>query len=101
MKSLLTFLQTFAVMYAVSLLPIALYALRKAGRDFDPFGFVILNRGRLVLAAVVVLLLSVVILYVPESAEILRLVGFNGERSPALGFAVGALLVTSISKSEV
>lgn len=90
------FLQTFAIILIVAALPIVLYALSKCGKDFDFFSWLIAGRTRLSLGFALILLISLLISFVPEAAEVLSALGFNVTKPWAIGIAIGGLLVSGV-----
>lgn len=97
----MNFLQTFGVMLVVALIPIVLYALTKVQKDFDLISWVIAGKTRLILGAILILLISVLVVFVPEAETVLSAIGFNPDKSSAaLGLAVGGLLVAGIRGNE-
>lgn len=88
-------------MEAVSLLPIVLYALRKARTKFNLITWLITNSHRLGLGAVACFLASLVFHFVPEAGDALSLLGFDVSNSTAaVGIAIGGLLVTSVNSKK-
>lgn len=95
------FFQTFGIMTAVALIPLVLYALTSAGRDFDLISWILYSKNRLVLMILLILLFSVLITFVPEAEAVLVAVGFNPDKSSAaLGLAVGGLVVSGIRGNQ-
>lgn len=94
------FLQTLVIVLIVALIPLVLYALTKCGRDFDLISWILFTRNRLVLGFVLIVLLSAVIVFVPEAADVLAAFGFNATRPAALGLAIGGLLVAGIRGND-
>lgn len=93
-------LTTFLIMVVVGLIPLIAYALTKCGTDFNLLTWVVTSRDRLILGFVLIGLFSVLIVYVPEAAEILAAVGFNTAKPAALALAIGTSLVTLIRGNE-
>lgn len=95
------FLQTLGVMLTVALIPLVLYALTKVKRDFDVITWIIDSRTRLGLGFVLIVLISILVVFVPESEAVLTAIGFNPDKSSAaLGLAIGGLLVAGIRGNE-
>lgn len=96
------FVKTFLVMEAVSLLPIVLYALRKARSKFNLAVWAVTNSHRLGLGAIACFLVSLVFHFVPEAGDALGLLGFDvSNSSAAVGIAIGSLLVTSVNSKKI
>lgn len=95
------FFMTFLTMLLVALIPLVLYAIRKCGKEFDFISWILINRTRFILGFVLMMLLSSLLHFVPESTDILTLIGFNvGKSSAAVGFAIGSLLVLAINGNK-
>ena len=100
-ESALTFLWTFFTMFATAVIPLMIYAVRKAGRDFRPAEFVILSQTRLVITLGLVVLVSLVLSAVPETRAVIASVGLAaGASDAAIGLAIGGLCVAAISGDE-
>jgi membrane protease YdiL (CAAX protease family) len=87
-------------MALVTSIPIVIYALTKTGRDFDLARFFAAGKTRLTLGFILVVLLSLVIVYVPDAKGVLTALGFNAEVPSGLGLALGAMLVAVIRGDE-
>lgn len=88
-------------MLGCSLVPLLIYGVRKAGRDFRPSEFVITSQTRLVLTLGLVALVSIILVAVPETRAVIATVGLAaGASDAALGIAIGGLCVAAISGDE-
>lgn len=97
----MNFFQVWLVMLLVAAIPLILYSISKCGKDFDIISFILATRTRLILGFFLILLLSALVVFVPEAELVLTAIGFNADRSSAaLGLAIGGLLISGIRGDE-
>ena len=89
---------TLVQMFAVAIIPLAIYAIRSAREDFTVRMFVLTNRKRLGYGFFLINAAAIILNIFPDARAVIGAVGFGaGNTDAALGLAIGGLLVASIS----
>lgn len=77
------------------------YCIRSRKGEFDIISFFLTNKTRFIVGSLIGILVSILVVVSPDVEAILKLIGFDGNRTPvSIGLALSVILIAGVDGNK-